>query len=254
MARIQISNLKKSYRLDDGGELPVISGLELTVGAGELVTLFGPNGCGKTTLLKIVAGVEGYDSGTVLVDNQTPREALTAMVFQNYSDSLMPWLTCWQNVMFPYELRVRREQKQDAESRLRELITSLDLSLPLDSYPYQLSGGQQQLVSILRTLVYQPAVILMDEPFSSLDMQTRMDMQLKLLQAWLHERQTIVFISHDLDEAIYLGDYLYLLAPRPMRVLVKKEVPFERPRGRSLLGSTEFFQFRNECLDVVAQW
>jgi NitT/TauT family transport system ATP-binding protein len=252
MAKIRVENLVKTYPRTEGGtRLRVLDDVSLSVEEGELVTFFGPNGCGKTTLLKVLAGVEDCDSGSVRIDSLGPKEAKTGLIFQNYADSLMPWLTGWDNILFPYNLRKRRAQKQEASERLSKLLKDLAIGLPLDHYPYQMSGGQQQLVSILRTLIYQPDVILMDEPFSALDYQTRAFMQNTLLHAWELERCSILFISHDIEEAIFLADRLVLLGPLPASIREIRTIPFARPRSRDILESDEFFHFKRECLRVA---
>ena len=223
----------------------------LDIKAGEFVTFFGPNGCGKTTLLKVLAGIELPDSGTVLIDSKSPVEAKTGLIFQNYHDSLMPWLTCEQNILFSYSLRKRRAQAEDAHRRLRALLDDLNLHLPLGNYPYELSGGQQQLTAILRTLIYEPDVILMDEPFSALDFQTRAFMQQTLLEIWHRERPTILFVSHEIDEALFLADRLVLLTPLPATITQIIEVPFPRPRLNSVLEDDDFFHLKRTCLQIV---
>ncbi|MCK4824061.1 ATP-binding cassette domain-containing protein, partial [bacterium] len=236
MAKIQIEDLVKTYPLPDGDKpLLVLDNISISVQEGKIVTFFGPNGCGKTTLLRVLAGVEPFDSGRVRIDSLTPREAKTGLIFQNYSDSLMQWLTGYDNILFPYHLKKRRDALSDAKERLSRILSELGLDLPLDRFPYEMSGGQQQLLSILRTLIYKPDVILMDEPFSALDYQTRAFMQSILLELWRLEEMTILFISHDIEEAIYLADQLVLLGPLPAQVLRIYDIPFKRPRKQSLM-------------------
>jgi NitT/TauT family transport system ATP-binding protein len=252
MAKIQIKNLVKTYmHLDSKTSLKVLDDITITVEEGELVTFFGPNGCGKTTLLKVVAGVEPFESGSVWIDSLSPQKAKTGLIFQNYADSLMPWLNGRDNILFPYHLKKRKSQANEAEERLDKLLSDLSIDLPLSNYPYQMSGGQQQLVSILRTLIYQPDVILMDEPFSALDYQTRASMQMTLLDAWQLEERTILFISHDIEEAIFLADRLVLLGPLPTTIREVRNIPFERPRKRDLLESEDFFHIKTDCLKVI---
>src|SRR6266436_2415591 len=219
MARIHIQHLMKSYPSAAGtGMVSVLNDINLDAASGEFITFFGPNGCGKSTLLKVVAGIEPYDSGHVSIDTKSPEEAKTGLVFQNYSDSLMPWLNSHDNILFPYSLKKRKPRALEAGDRLSKLLKDLEIDLPQGNYPYQLSGGQQQLVAILRTLIYKPDVILMDEPFSSLDYQTRSFMQMTLLDIWQHEKPTILFVSHDIEEAIFLADKLVLLSALPASV------------------------------------
>lgn len=249
---IQIKNLRKSYSLPDQKKsVNVLNDINLSIAKGELVTFFGPNGCGKTTLIKVISGIEPYDSGTILIDSKDPREAKIGLVFQNYSDSLMPWLNCWDNILFPYRLKKRKHQATEAQERLSNLLSELKIKLPFKNYPYQLSGGQQQLVAILRTLIYQPDVILMDEPFSSLDYQTRSFMQSILLDIWHREKPTILFVSHDIEEAIFLADRLVLLSSIPATVREVKKISFERPRNRELFETEDFFYIKRDCLYAI---
>jgi len=252
MAKIHIENLVKTYtRSTPIPPLRVLDDITLSVEEGEYVTFFGPNGCGKTTLLKVLAGVEPYDSGRLRIDSLGPHEAKTGLIFQNYADSLMPWLTGLENILFSYRLKKRQHEYTTARSRLESLLARLNINIPLDRYPYQMSGGQQQLISILRTLLYQPDVILMDEPFSALDYQTRTFMQSTLLNMWELEERTILFISHDIEEAIFLADRLILLGPLPTNIKSIRTIPFARPRTRALLESDEFFHVKTECLRIV---
>lgn len=253
MATITLKDVVKSYAADKRRDerVDVLDHFTLAVDAGEFITFFGPNGCGKSTLLKVIAGVEPFNSGTVLIDSKTPMEAKTGMVFQNYSESLMPWLNGWNNILFSYSLKKRWCELNAARERLKTLLLELNIKLPLDSYPYQMSGGQQQLIAILRTLIYEPAVILMDEPFSALDYKTRGFMQSILLEIWHHERATILFVSHDIEEAIFLADRLVLLARRPTAAAVIKEIPFGRPRSKTLLETEEFFHLKRECIHAI---
>jgi NitT/TauT family transport system ATP-binding protein len=254
MATITIKDVVKSYASENHNREPilVLDRFTLNVAEGEFVTFFGPNGCGKTTLLKVIAGIEPFNSGTVLIDSMTPVEAKTGLVFQNFNDSLMPWLNGWDNVLFAYTLQKRKHQIDQARERLIKLLSDLGITLPLENYPYQMSGGQQQLMAILRTLIYQPDVILMDEPFSALDHKTRAFMQSTLLDIWQHEKPTILFVSHDIEEAIFLADRLVLLAPLPTTVTETKAIPFPRPRKRDVLESDDFFHLKRGCLHAVA--
>jgi len=229
----------------------VLNDISLDIAPGEFVTFFGPNGCGKTTFLKVLAGIEPFDSGEVRIDSKGPVEAKTGLIFQNYSDSLMPWLTCEQNILFSYSLRKRRQGAADARKRLKGILEDLDIHLPLDNYPYELSGGQQQLTAILRTLIYEPDVILMDEPFSALDFQTRAFMQKTLLDIWQREKPTILFVSHDIEEAIFLADRLVLLGALPTTVRRITAIPFSRPRSRDLFEEDAFFGVKRECLHAI---
>jgi len=253
VAKIQIDHLRKSYPAPNhgNGRVSILNDICLDISEGEFITFFGPNGCGKTTFLKILAGIESYEEGSVCIDSKSPQEAKTGLVFQNYNDSLMPWLDCWHNILFPFSLKKRKKELGEAKKRLKDLLSALNIELPLTNYPYQLSGGQQQLASILRTLIYQPDVILMDEPFSALDFQTRSFMQKILLDLWHKEKPTVLFISHDIEEAIFLAGRLVLLSPLPTSIIEIKKIPFAYPRTRDVFESDDFFHIKTECLHVI---
>jgi len=250
MTKIEIKGLEKHYPRN-GSSLHVLSGINLKVDNGEFVALFGPNGCGKTTMLRIIAGMEPFEKGDILIGGKRPTESRIGFVFQNYSDSLFPWLSCRDNIMFPYMLKSGIGRAEMAEQELDSLLSSLKIYLPQESFPYQLSGGQQQMASILRTIIYKPDVILMDEPFSSLAHEIRLFMQEVLLRAWHREKPTILFVSHDIEEALLLANRVVFLGGQPARILNVIEVPFNHPRDRSLLKSRKFFDIRKRCLKIM---
>jgi len=251
MAKIKIDNLIKYYSSKNGDSLQVINNFSLEINNGEFITFFGPNGCGKTTLLNLISGITPIENGQILIDSKTPTKARTGMIFQNYEESLMPWLSCEDNILFPFSLKIRKFEREQGKERLNNLLKELNLELPLKNYPYQLSGGQQQLVSILRTLIYNPDVILMDEPFSALDYQTRSFMQLILLDIWHKEKTTILFVSHDIEEAIFLADRLILLNSLPTSVKEIVTIPFKRPREKTIFELDDFYHLKTKCLRTI---
>jgi len=214
------------------GGLTVLEDVSFRVNDGEFVCLIGPSGCGKTTLLRIVAGLERPTDGEVLLDGQpvTGPGADRGFVFQDFA--LFPWRTVRQNVEFGLELRgMDREERR---SRAREYIETVHLSGFEDYYPHQLSGGMKQRVGIARALVNQPKVLLMDEPFGSLDAQTRNFMQQELLEVWTRGfQETVVFVTHSMDEAVFLADRILLFSARPGRVVEDRPVRVSRPRSRT---------------------
>jgi NitT/TauT family transport system ATP-binding protein len=252
MQKIIVQNLSKSFPINGSKEvyLNVIDDVSLVVEPGEFVTFFGPNGCGKSTLVNILAGILDFDTGSISIDSKTPKEAKTGLVFQNFSDSLMPWLTCKQNILFPYSLKSRKREFFLAEKRLMELLDKLEIKLPLNHFIYQLSGGQRNLVAILRTLIYKPDVILFDEPFSALDYENRIRLQNSLLKLWQEEKTTILFISHDIEEAIFLANRLVILSHLPARVKKIIDIDFNYPRDHSLYETEEFFALKKNCLEI----
>lgn len=233
MAVTEIRNVSKTFRGRKGdGDVQALQEINLTVGANEFVTLLGPSGCGKTTLLRTIAGLVPWDSGQVLIDGVPiagpgPERA---MVFQNFA--LLPWDTVLSNVAFGLELRgVPKSERHD---RARELIEMVGLSGFEHRLPGELSGGMQQRVGLARALAVKPQVLLMDEPFSALDEQTRRLLQEELIRIWEQSHTSVVFVTHSMDEAVLLGDRVVLMSPRPGRIVDDVRVPLPRPRARSI--------------------
>jgi NitT/TauT family transport system ATP-binding protein len=222
---LHVEHLSKAY-----GDVEAIGDLTFDVEAGELVCVVGPSGCGKTTLLKCVAGLLEPSGGTVELEGRRvdgPPDTM-ALVFQEYSRSLFPWMTVRQNVAFP----LRRKKLPDAARTVEETLGSVGLAHALDRYPWQLSGGMQQRVAIARALAYQPRILLMDEPFASVDAQTRADLEDLVLEVRQRYDVTIVFVTHDIDEAVYLSDRVVVLTPSPTHVQEVLDVPLPRPRDQ----------------------
>lgn len=199
---------------------------------GEFACVVGPSGCGKTTMLKSIAGLMRPTSGTTAVEGRPvdgPPEGL-ALVFQEYARSLLPWLTVRQNVELP--LKVRREEKAERNQRTLDSLRAVGLAGFEDKYPWQLSGGMQQRAAIARAIAYRPTVLLMDEPFASVDAQTRADLEDLLLRVQHETGVTIVFVTHDIDEAVYLGHRVIVLSGRPTIVREELDVPFGDTRDQ----------------------
>lgn len=255
MQKIIVENLYKSFPIKSNSNerLKVIDDISLSVSNGEFITFFGPNGCGKSTLINIIAGISDFDKGLISINSKTSQKAKTGIVFQNFSDSLMPWLNCLDNILFAYKLKKRKNEYQDAKKRLFDLLDKLGIALPLKNYLYQLSGGQRNLVAILRTLIYKPDVILFDEPFSALDYENRMSLQKTLLKLWEEEKTTILFISHDIEEAIFLANRLVILSKLPAKIKSIVNVNFPYPRDHVLYEDEEFFALKKQCLEIFKQ-
>ena len=230
------------------GSLRVLENVNFSCQPGEFVTVVGPNACGKTTIFKIIAGLEERDYGKITIGGKPSYEAKIGYIFQNYRESLYPWRTCFDNLLVPLELN--RVPRRERKKRVEEFLFNLDFKVQDDAYPYQLSGGQQQLLCILRALLYEPDVLLMDEPFSSLDFQTTLYMHDKVLDIWAKTNATILFISHGVNEAVYLADKVVILSKRPARVMDVIEVDLPRPRKLEMTESEEFFAVRNRVLDI----
>src|ERR671935_1270581 len=237
---LEVAHLQKTYG-DGRRAVEAIGDLTFEVGENEFVGIVGPSGCGKTTLLKCVSGLLTPSGGRVLLRDQEvdgPPEKM-ALVFQEYSRSLFPWLTVRQNVQLP--LRRKSIGKEDAERLVEEAVESVGLTRFLDSYPWELSGGMQQRVAIARALAYQPEVLLMDEPFASVDAQTRGDLEDLVLQVRDEYGITILFVTHDIDESVYLADRVVVLTHAPTEV--KEIVPVELPRPRHQIATKELPDF-----------
>ncbi len=245
---LQARCLGKVYR-GPQGETEALRGIDFSVHRREFVCVIGPSGCGKSTLIRILAGLEKASSGQVLLDGAPVagpgRDR--GMVFQGYS--LFPWLSVKRNVMFgPLMAGSSRTM---AESRAREWLELVGLTKFADAYPHQLSGGMRQRVAIARALANEPRILLMDEPFGALDAQTRSKMQRHLLDIWRNVDITVLFITHDLDEAVYLADRILVLKAHPGEVQEVIEVPVPRPRSPAQFSSAEFLATRARLEQLI---
>lgn len=236
MTSIEIRDIAKRFRSREGDEVHALDRVSLDVRENEFLTLLGPSGCGKTTLLRTIAGLETPDEGRISVGGQlvTGPGPERAMVFQSFA--LLPWMSVMDNVSFG--LRMRGVSRSEREARSKEIIDTVGLSGFERKQPHELSGGMQQRVGLARALAVKPQVLLMDEPFSAVDEQTRRILQEQLVSIWEEDRTTVVFVTHSIDEAILLGDRIVLMSPRPGRISEIREVGIPRPRS-ALLDSVE---------------
>ncbi len=235
---LTVDNLTRSFATADGTRTTALEGLSFNAHRREFMCILGPSGCGKSTLLRLLAGLDQPTSGRVLLDG---REVVApgperGVVFQGYT--LFPWLTVKQNVMFGLKIRGAGELQADAEAR--QWLELVGLGAFADAYPAQLSGGMKQRVAIARALANNPRILLMDEPFGALDAQTRCQMQHHLLQIWRNVDITILFITHDIDEALYLADRILVLKANPGRLDELIEVPVPRPRSVEQFTTPEY--------------
>jgi NitT/TauT family transport system ATP-binding protein len=226
---IQVENVSKLFRTPNEGTIGAIQEISLSIGYGEFVTVVGPSGCGKSTLLKLVAGFSAPSSGRILFQGQEVRGLNTKVGYVPQESKLFPWLTVEENVGFG--LDSKRYRRQNREHQVRQFINLAGLTGFEKYYPAQLSGGMSKRASIVRALAYEPPVILMDEPFGPLDAQTRMVLQDELLKIWEQKRQTIVFVTHDLVEAVALADRVVVMTHRPGQIKDIISVPMSRPRN-----------------------
>jgi ABC-type nitrate/sulfonate/bicarbonate transport system ATPase subunit len=248
---IQIRNVTKEFqgdRTSSGSTLALVD-VNLDVRENEFLTVIGPSGCGKTTLLRIVAGLIPYDKGEVLVRGQavTGPGPDRAVVFQSFA--LLPWANVLENVAFGLEARgVPRQEREEAAMGL---IRTVGLQGFEKRLPRHLSGGMQQRVGLARALVVNPDILLMDEPFGSIDEQTRRIMQEELLRIWEGQRKTVLFVTHSMEEAVFLADRIVLMSPRPGRIQEIIDVPLPRPRGRDTERSPEFTEVKEVLWDKL---
>jgi len=236
---LSLSDVSRDF-ITRGKTIQAMAGVSLDVSAGEFLTVVGPSGCGKSTLLNIVCGLLAPSRGSVLYKGARLTGVNTEIGYVTQADNLYPWRTLRENVEFPLEIRgVARGERR---ARAAALIERVGLAGFEDHYPYELSGGMRQRANIIRTLVYDPEVILMDEPFGPLDAQTRLLLQDQLLKLWDGARKTIVFITHDLGEAVALADRVVVMTARPGTVKRICPVPLERPRDLFHLHDDERFR------------
>jgi NitT/TauT family transport system ATP-binding protein len=247
MPILKVQNLSKSYRQLSGENTVAIADITCQVEAGEFVSFVGPSGCGKTTLLMSIAGLIEPTSGQVIVKGKQVKgpPPNLVLVFQEYNKSLFAWRTIQGNVRFGLEARGDRSAR--AESTAKDLIDLVGLKGFERHYPWELSGGMQQRVAIARALAYAPEVLLMDEPFGSLDALTRLELEDTLLKVWAELKTTILFITHDIEEAIYLSDRIWVLGRRPSQIIQELAIDFPRPRDQvATRAEARFMTMRNE--------
>ncbi|MDD3135154.1 MAG: ABC transporter ATP-binding protein [Methanoregula sp.] len=245
--QLTIDNLTKEFTTDAGEHIVALSDINLEIRDSEFICLLGPSGCGKTTLLRIIGGLDQPSSGQVILDNQviTRPNPRMAMIFQEYS--LYPWRNVLDNTAFGLELNgMSREERYAVAKRYLDLVGLTEFS---QSFPYELSGGMRQRVAVVRALAVEPAVLLMDEPFGALDAQTRNKLQHDLVDIWEKTKKTILFVTHSVDEAVFLADRIVVLSPRPGRIC--ENIPIEQPRPRDRT-SVEFAQVRRHVLDLIS--
>ncbi|MFS2016121.1 ABC transporter ATP-binding protein [Massilia sp. CT11-108] len=241
---------KLGIRLGEGAQaFDAVQDVSLSIAPGEFVCVLGPSGCGKSTLLGALAGHWTPSRGSIHVDGAPVAgpHPDRGLVFQQHT--LFPWKKVLDNVAFG--LKMQGVGRRERRERARELLGLVGLAGFEDRYPIQLSGGMQQRVEIARVLINHPRVMLMDEPFGALDAQTRLKMQELLLDVWARVNTTIIFITHDIDEALFLADRILVMSPRPGRIIDEIRLDFERPRHPDVMTSNHFTRLKRHCLDLL---
>jgi NitT/TauT family transport system ATP-binding protein len=247
--KLAVEGVSKAYR-SDGKTLAVLDNVSLVVPALEFLVLLGPSGCGKSTLLRIIDGIDAPDTGRVVLDGKDVTGTTgngRGMVFQSFE--LFAWRTVLSNVAFGLE--VAGMGKAERLKTARQYIDMVGLTAFQNAYPHQLSGGMQQRVGIARALAINPSILLMDEPYGALDVQTRDLLQDELLNIWEKQRKTVIFVTHSIEEALYLADRIVVISPRPGRIQQVIDVPFARPRNAEIKSDPAFLELRREIWQML---
>ncbi|MCW2843539.1 MAG: NitT/TauT family transport system ATP-binding protein [Nocardioides sp.] len=248
-AVIRVTGIQHSYHTARG-PVPALENVDVSAGPKRFVSIVGPSGCGKSTLLMILAGLITPTAGDRYVAGAKvtgPQPDKVAVAFQDAC--LLPWRSALDNVAFPLELR--KDPRAEREARGRELLEKVGLAGYADRYPRELSGGMRQRVAVARALIQRPAVLLMDEPFGALDEQTRMDMGEELLRLWDEIHNTVIFVTHNLAEAVYLSDEVIVMAARPGRVVERVLIDLPRPRPVEITETEKFLHLRNRLWRLI---
>lgn len=246
MTLLQIKNIDKSFNKKNGNQITVLKNIKLTINNNEFVTIIGPSGCGKSTLLNLVAGLVKPDNGQLYLNGnkiKTPGKD-RVMVFQEAA--LFPWLSVINNVMFG--LKNNHHDKQEALEKAEKQLDLVHLEDFKDTYPHQLSGGMKQRVAIARALVMNPEILLMDEPFGALDEQTRLMQQRELIEIWLKTRKTIIFVTHNIREAVKLSDRIIVMGTKPGQIIEEFKINYSRPRQRN---NQHLINIENQILNIL---
>jgi len=240
---ITIRNLTKYF-----AGWPLYENFNLDIPKNKIVSVFGPNGCGKSTLINMIAGLIPIDSGEILFDGKSLKDTKIGYVFQNYREAMFPWMRTIDNIAYP--LKLEGKSKGEVEQRVQELVASFDVKFDLNRYPYELSGGQQQTASIMRALAPQPEVLFLDEPFSALDYEMTLFIREKLQEVFMKTKTTMMLVSHDLEEAVYLADQVLLLTKRPTSIAEMLYYDDPRPRTVATLSEPSFVLAKRRSLEI----
>ena len=249
MPKVELRSVQQRFRRPDGSEFVALEGVDLSIDPGTFVSLIGPSGCGKSTIFNAMAGLLTPSDGVIVIDGQDATGTIGRVGYMLQKDLLLPWRTVLDNVILGLE--IRGASVREARAYALPYLHRYGLGGFENAYPSALSGGMRQRAALLRTLLFDTEIVLLDEPFGALDAQTRSRMQEWLLQIWQDFRKTVVFVTHDVEEAVYLSDTIYVMAARPGRVVAKLDVPLRRPRPRSIVLGADFVALKEQCLDLL---
>ncbi len=248
--RLQLEEVSVSFPSAGGAAFQALAPVDLTIGAGRFVSLIGPSGCGKSTLFNVIAGLQPPTSGRVVVNGEDATGMIGLVGYMLQKDLLLSWRTVLDNVVLGME--IRGVPIAEARERALPYLRKYGLAGFENKYPNALSGGMRQRAALLRTLLIDTDIILLDEPFGALDAQTKSQMQDWLLQIWADFQKTVVFVTHDVEEAVYLSDEICVMATRPGRIIERLDVPLGRPRSRALVSDPRFVAIKEQCLTLLA--
>ncbi|WP_265446782.1 ABC transporter ATP-binding protein [Acetivibrio straminisolvens] len=243
--KIKIENLSKTFKVSKK-TLEVLDNINIEVHENQFVSLIGPSGCGKSTVLRILAGLEKDFSGNITVNGESIKASSFQFGYMPQKDLLMPWRTVYENIILPLEISGKKDRSKKIE--VENLIKEFGLQGFENFYPSEISGGMKQRAGILRTFLMNSDTMLLDEPFGALDAITRIKMQEWLLKVLIEHKKTVLFITHDIEEAIFLSDRVYVLSDRPAHVIKTLDIAFPRPRNREMLSSREFLEYKDILL------
>lgn len=248
--KIQLSNVCKDF-ITDRDKLEVVKNINLYVNKGEFISIIGPSGCGKSTIFHILTGLQKDYVGNVEIDGEPLQKINKKMSYMHQKDLLMPWRTLIDNVMLPLELQ--GENKKVAFAKVEKLLPVFGLEGFQNAYPNELSGGMRQRAALLRTVLVDSDIMLLDEPFGALDAINRSKMQEWLLDIWNQFKRTVVFITHDIEEAIYLSDRIYVLSERPAQVIEELKIEFPRPREKDIVVTSQFLEYKRKLMNALGE-
>ena len=247
--RVLLKNVSKTYFMDNGEKLETLNNIDIELNDNEFVSIIGPSGCGKSTVFRLITGLEGNYSGDILVNDIKAEESQETVSYMQQKDLLMPWRTIMDNVILPLEIKGvgKKECIETASSQFVEF----GLEGFEDSYPNQLSGGMRQRAALLRTFLIGSPIMLLDEPFGALDAITRSNMQDWLLKIWQTHKKSVLFVTHDIDEAIYLSDRIYVMSERPGHIVHQLKVDFDRPRSKEILLTEQYLDYKKQLTEKL---
>jgi len=246
--QIKLENISKSFKSKDGDVKTIFKDFSMTINDADFITIIGPNGCGKSTMLNLIAGVETADSGTITYNGKIIQSNNVGYVWQDYRSSLLPWLNVYQNIEFP--LKLRNIEIDERKKIVDNLLGEFRITFSPMREVYKLSGGQQQLVCLLRSIASNPSLLLCDEPFSALDQSSRWTMAFYLDQLWVKRKIPILFVSHDIDESVLLGNKIMLMN-KSGQVEEILENPLPRPRNVDMLSAPEHINLRKRVIEFM---